>query len=317
LFAPVEVRNLCANAIFEHPVQLHRAGDSEPDVIRSRPGIFAMSDDILIIEAGRSERQYWRDLWRYRELFYVLSWRDMMIRYKQTVVGVLWAFLQPFIPAVVTTILFSRVAHLASIPGVPYFLMVFCGMLPWNFFSNSLNAASQSVTNNASLVSKVYFPRLIVPAGAVVTSLVDFFVTLIPLFGAMAWAHIWPTWRVLFLPVFIFCAFLASLGPGLFLTACNVRYRDFRFLIPFALQIALYITPVMYWSEVLPSWIPRWLYALNPMAGIIEGFRWSICGPASNFHFDYFLISLAVNVLMIWVGVSYFRRTERTFADVI
>ncbi len=277
----------------------------------------------LIIEAGRSEAQYWRDLWRYRELFYVLSWRDMMIRYKQTVVGVLWAFLQPFIPAVVTTIIFSRVAHLSSIPGVPYFLLVFCGMLPWNFFAGSLQAASQSVTNNASLVAKVYFPRLIVPAGAVVTSLVDFFVTLIPLFGAMGWAHIWPTWRVLFIPVFIFCAFLASLGPGLFLTACNVRYRDFRFLIPFALQIFIYITPVMYWSDVVytssswPSWLPHWIYALNPMTGIIEGFRWAICGPASHFHIGYFFISLAVNLLMVWIGVWYFRRTERTFADVI
>jgi len=184
-----------------------------------------MSEKILIIEAGRSEAQYWRDLWRYRELFYVLSWRDMMIRYKQTAVGVLWAFLQPFIPAVVTTILFSRVAHLPSIPGVPYFLLVFCGTLPWNFFSSSLTAASQSVTNNASLVAKVYFPRLIVPAGAVVTSLVDFFVTLIPLFGAMAWAHIWPTWRVLFVPIFILCAFLASLGPGLFIATSASSFR--------------------------------------------------------------------------------------------
>jgi len=276
-----------------------------------------MSEKILIIEAGRSEAQYWRDLWRYRELFYVLSWRDMMIRYKQTVVGVLWAFLQPFIPAVITTIVFSRMAHLSSIPGIPYFLMVFCGTLPWNFFSGALTSASQSVTNNASLVAKVYFPRLIVPAGAVVTSLVDFFVTLIPLFGAMAWAHIWPTWRILFLPVFISCAFLASLGPGLFLTACNVRYRDFRLLIPFGLQIFVWITPVYYWSELIPAAVPRWVYALNPMTGVIEGFRWSICGAASNFHVGYFFISLAVNLLMVWIGVWYFRKTERTFADVI
>ena len=241
----------------------------------------------------------------------------MMIRYKQTVVGVLWAFLQPFIPAVITTIVFSRMAHLSSIPGIPYFLMVFCGTLPWNFFSGALTSASQSVTNNASLVAKVYFPRLIVPAGAVVTSLVDFFVTLIPLFGAMAWAHIWPTWRILYLPVFISCAFLASLGPGLFLTACNVRYRDFRLLIPFGLQIFVWITPVYYWSELIPASVPRWVYALNPMTGVIEGFRWSICGAASNFHVGYFFISLAVNLLMVWIGVWYFRKTERTFADVI
>jgi lipopolysaccharide transport system permease protein len=279
-------------------------------------------NETLIIEAGRAERQYWRDLWRYRELFYVLSWRDMMIRYKQTAVGVLWAFLQPFIPAVVTTILFSRVAHLASIPGIPYFLMVFCGMLPWQFFSNSLATATQSVVGNSNLISKVYFPRLIIPAGAVVTSMADFLITLIPLFGAMAWAHVWPTWRTLFLPLFILMAFLASLGPGLLLTALNVQYRDFRILIPFLLQLGMYVTPVMYWSELvyrseaLPAWVHP-LYALNPMEGVIEGFRWSICGPASDFHPAYFAISLTTTLIMAWAGIHYFRRTERTFADVI
>jgi lipopolysaccharide transport system permease protein len=273
-------------------------------------------NDTLIIEAGRSARQYWHDLWRYRELFYVLAWRDVMIRYKQTAVGVLWAFLQPFVQAVITTILFSRIAHLQSIPGVPYFLMVFCGMLPWQFFSSSLGNATQSVVGNSNLISKVYFPRLIVPASAVVTSLADFFVTLIPLFGAMAWAHVWPTWRILFLPLFILLAFLASLGPGLLLTALNVKYRDFRLLIPFILQIGMYVSPVMYWSEYVPQWA-RSLYALNPLVGVIDGFRWAICGPASNFHVGYFLISLAVNLIMVWVGIWYFRRTERTFADVI
>jgi len=273
--------------------------------------------DTLIIEAGRSERQYWHDLWRYRELFYVLAWRDMMIRYKQTVVGVLWAFLQPFIPAVITTIIFSRVANLPSIPGVPYFLMVFCGMLPWQFFSSSLSSATQSVVGNSNLISKVYFPRLIVPAGAVVTSLADFFVTLIPLFGAMAWAHVLPTWRVLLLPVFIALALLASLGPGLLLTALNVEFRDFRIVMPFILQIGMYVTPVMYTSDAMTRWIPRDILALNPLDGVIDGFRWSICGPASHFRIDCFLISLAVNLIMVGVGITYFRKTERTFADVI
>ena len=185
-------------------------------------------NDILIIEAGRSARAYWRDIWRYRELFYVLAWRDMMIRYKQTAVGVLWAFLQPFIPAVITTVIFSRWRTCRRFPGVPYFLMVFCGTLPWQFFGSSLGNATQSVVGNANLISKVYFPRLIVPAGAVVTSLADFFVTLIPLFGAMAWAHVMPTWRIFFLPVFILLALLAALGPGLLLTALKVKYRDFR-----------------------------------------------------------------------------------------
>ena len=273
-------------------------------------------NDVLIIEAGRSARQYWGDIWRYRELFYVLAWRDMMIRYKQTAVGVLWAFLQPFIPAVVTTIIFSRVAHLGSIPGVPYFLMVFCGMLPWQFFSSSLGNATQSVVGNANLISKVYFPRLIVPAGAVVTSLADFFVTLIPLFGAMAWAHVMPTWRILFLPAFILLALLAALGPGLLLTALNVQYRDFRLVMPFILQVGMYLSPVMYWSDKIPeAWRP--VYALNPLAGVIEGFRWSICGPASHFYPGYFFISMVVNLIMVAVGISYFRKTERTFADVI
>lgn len=274
-------------------------------------------NDVLIIEAGRSARQYWGDLWRYRELFYVLAWRDMMIRYKQTFVGVLWAFLQPFIPAVITTIIFSKVANLPSIPGVPYFLMVFCGMLPWQFFSSSLSSATQSVVGNANLISKVYFPRLIVPAGAVVTSLADFFVTLIPLFGAMAWAHVLPTWRVLLLPLFIALALLASLGPGLLLTALNVEYRDFRIVMPFILQIGMYVTPVMYTSDAMTRWIPRDILALNPLTGVIDGFRWSICGPASHFRLDCFLISLAVNLIMVGFGISYFRKTERTFADVI
>lgn len=274
-------------------------------------------NDVLIIEAGRSARQYWGDIWRYRELFYVLAWRDMMIRYKQTAVGVIWAFLQPFIPAVITTIIFSRVANLPSIPGIPYFLMVFCGMLPWQFFSNSLASATQSVVGNANLISKVYFPRLIVPAGAVVTSLADFFVTLIPLFGAMAWAHVLPTWRVFLLPVFIALALLAALGPGLLLTALNVQYRDFRIVMPFILQIGMYVTPVMYTSDAMTKWIPREVLSLNPLAGVIDGFRWSICGPASHFRLDCFLISVSVNLIMVVVGVSYFRKTERTFADVI
>ena len=270
----------------------------------------------LIIEAGRSERQYWHDLWRYRELFYVLAWRDMMIRYKQTAVGVLWAFLQPFIPAVITTILFSRMAHLPSIPGVPYFLMVYCGMLPWNFFSSALGSATQSVVGNANLISKVYFPRLIVPAGAVVTSLADFFVTLISLFGLMAWLHFWPTWQMLTLPFFILLAFSAALGPGLLLTAFNVKYRDFRYLMPLILQVGGYITPVFYSSELVPQ---KWflLYSLNPMVGVVDGFRWAVAGPAADIHPVGFVISLIVNVCMVGVGIWYFRRTEKTFADVI
>jgi len=273
-------------------------------------------NDVLIIEAGRSARAYWADIWRYRELFYVLAWRDMMIRYKQTVIGVLWAFLQPLIPAVITTVIMTKVAHAPSIPGVQYFLMVLCGQLPWQFFGSSLGSATQSVVGNANLISKVYFPRLIVPAGAVVTSLADFLITLIPLFAAMAWAHVWPTWRLAVLPAFVVLALLAALGPGLLLTALTVKYRDFRLVMPLILTVGTWISPVFYWSETVPAWI-RPVYSLNPLAGVIEGFRWSICGPASQFHLGYFAISCAMNFIMVGVGVWYFRKTERTFADVI
>ena len=296
--------------------------------------------ETVILEAGHTSRQYWQDLWRYRELFYVLAWRDMMIRYKQTAVGVLWAFLQPFIPAVILTLLLSRVAHLPSIPGVPYFVMVFCGMLPWQFFSSALGNATASVVGNANLISKVYFPRLIVPAGAVVTCLADFGVTLVPLFVAMAIGHVWPTPRILLLPFFIVLMMGASLGPGLLLTALNVKYRDFRLLIPLIMMVGLYVTPVMYLSETVltrssawvaswgPAWIPssvaNWLagcvhplYELNPMAGVIEGFRWSLCGYNAHLKLGYFLISLTSNLIMVWLGIWYFRKTERTFADVI
>jgi lipopolysaccharide transport system permease protein len=286
--------------------------------------------ETLILEAGHATRRYWQDLWRYRELFYVLAWRDMMIRYKQTMVGVLWAFLQPFIPAVITTVIFSRIANLPGIPGVPYFIMVFCGMLPWQFFSGALGAATQSVTGNANLISKVYFPRMIIPAGAVVTCLADFGITLLTLFAAMAWSHVWPTPRILLLPFFIVMMMGAALGPGLLLTALNVRYRDFRLLIPLTMQILMYVTPVMYLSDVMltrisswslvPHWAAKWVhvvYEFNPVAGVIEGFRWSLCGPHAHLKLSYFLVSLASNLFFVWLGISYFRKTERSFADII
>ena len=273
-------------------------------------------NDTLIIEAGRSERQYWHDLWRYRELFYVLAWRDIMIRYKQTVVGVLWAFLNPFLTAVITTIIFSTFGHMKGIPGVPYFLLSFCGTVPWTFFSGSLGSATQSVVGNASLISKVYFPRLIVPAGAVVTSLADFMISFITLFGAMLWYRYTPSWHLIFLPLFILMAFTAALGPGLFLTALTVKYRDFRIVMPLLISLGGWVTPVYYVSTIVPAiWRP--LYDLNPMVGVIDGFRWSILGGDAQLSPATVLISLAVNVAFIFLGIWYFRRTERTFADII
>ncbi len=269
----------------------------------------------LIIEAGRAERQYWRDLWRYRELFYFLAWRDILVRYKQTAIGVAWALLRPFLTMVVFTVVFGRIAKLPS-NGVPYPILVFAAMLPWQFFSTSLSEASNSLVGNANLISKVYFPRLIIPAGAVITSLVDFFISFILLAVLMAWYGFIPDWRILALPLFTVIAFLAALGPGLYLTALNVKYRDFRYVIPFIVQFGLFISPVGFSSDVIPEkW--RLLYSINPMVGVIDGFRWSICGRGASLYMPGFILSMAVTAFFLWLGIWYFRRTEKTFADVI
>ncbi len=269
----------------------------------------------LIIEAGRAERQYWRDLWRYRELFYFLAWRDILVRYKQTAIGVAWALLRPFLTMVVFTVVFGRIAKLPS-NGVPYPILVFAAMLPWQFFSTSLSEASNSLVGNANLISKVYFPRLIIPAGAVITSLVDFFISFILLAVLMTWYGFIPDWRILALPLFTVIAFLAALGPGLYLTALNVKYRDFRYVIPFIVQFGLFISPVGFSSDVIPEkW--RLLYPINPMAGVIDGFRWSICGRGASLYMPGFILSMAVTAFFLWLGIWYFRRTEKTFADVI
>jgi lipopolysaccharide transport system permease protein len=270
----------------------------------------------LIIEAGRAEGQYWRDLWRFRELFYVLAWRDIMVRYKQTAIGVLWAILKPLLSTVVLVLIFGHLAHMSSAGNAPYALMVFAAMMPWQFFSDSLSGASQSVVGNASLISKVYFPRLIIPAAAVVTALVDFAISFAILLAMMAWFEFWPTWRLLLLPGFILLAFFAALGPGLFLTALNVQFRDFRFVIPFILQLGTFISPVGYPSSTVhEKW--RLLYSLNPMVGVIDGFRWAILGEESQIYLPGFLLSLIITAMLMWLGIWYFRRMERSFADVI
>lgn len=271
--------------------------------------------DELIIEAGRTEGQYWRDLWRYRELFYFLAWRDILVRYKQTAIGVVWALLRPFLTMVVFTVVFGRIAKLPS-NGIPYPILVFAAMLPWQFFSMALSEASSSLVGNANLISKVYFPRLIIPAGAVITSMVDFLISFVLLIVLMAWYRFIPDWRILTLPLFTGIAFLAALGPGLYLTALNVKYRDFRYIIPFIVQFGLFISPVGFSSDVIPEkW--RLLYAVNPMVGVIDGFRWAICRGSAQLYLPGFLLSMAVTVFFLWLGVWYFRRTEKTFADVI
>ncbi|WP_299402676.1 ABC transporter permease [Acaryochloris sp. IP29b_bin.148] len=269
----------------------------------------------LIIEAGRTERQYWQDLWQYRELFYFLAWRDILVRYKQTVIGIAWALIRPFLTMVVFTVVFGRLAKLPS-EGVPYPILVFAAMLPWQFFANALAECSNSLIINANLLSKVYFPRLIVPTSAVIVSFVDFLISGIILLGLMAWYNFVPSWQILTLPFFILIAFSAAMGAGLWLAALNVQYRDFRYIVPFIVQFGLYISPVGFSSSIVPEQWRLW-YSLNPMVGVIDGFRWAILGQETQLFTNGFAISLGLVLTLLFSGVSYFRKMERTFADVI
>lgn len=272
----------------------------------------------LVIEAGQGGRQYWRDLWRYRELFGFLAWRDILVRYKQTVVGVAWALLQPLLTMLVMTVVFGKIARLPS-AGIPYPILVFAAMLPWQFFANSLSSSGNSLVSNANLISKVYFPRMIVPGSAVVVSLVDFVISFAILVALMLIYGFSPSWKMLTLPLFVALAFLPAIGLGLLIAALNVRYRDFRFVVPFVVQFGLYISPVGFSSEVVRERFGETLfllYSVNPMVGVIDGFRWAILGNA-EIHLPGFALSIAVSVTALLVGIRYFRKTERTFADVI
>jgi lipopolysaccharide transport system permease protein len=270
----------------------------------------------LVIEAGRAEKQYWKDLWRYRELFYMLAWRDVTVRYKQTAIGLIWALLRPFLTMVVFTMVFGNLAKLDAATNVPYPILVFAAILPWQFFSNALSECSNSLISNANLISKVYFPRLIVPTSAVITSFVDFLISGVILLGLMAVYHFVPGWRILMLPVFTAIAFLASMGAGLWLAALNVEYRDFRYIVPFIVQFGFYVSPVGYSSGIVPEkW--RLLYSLNPMVGVIDGFRWAILGGDATIYWPGFALSMALVGLLFVSGIWYFRKMERRFADVI
>jgi lipopolysaccharide transport system permease protein len=269
----------------------------------------------LVIEAGRTERHYWKDLWRYRELFYFLAWRDILVRYKQTAVGVLWALIRPLFTMVVFTLVFGKLAKLPS-DGAPYPILVFAAMLPWQFFSSALTEAGNSLIANANMISKVYFPRLVVPTSAVIVSFVDFLISGIILVALMLWYKFLPDWRILTLPFFILMAFAAAIGSGLWIAALNVKYRDFRYIIPFVVQFGLYISPVGFSSSIIPEkW--RLLYSLNPMVGVIDGFRWAILGGNSQIYWSGFFLSLFLVIAMLVSGIYYFRKTEKSFADVI
>ena len=269
----------------------------------------------LKIVAGKSNNQYWRDIWQYKELLYFLAWRDLLVRYKQTAIGVVWALIRPLITMIVFTVVFGQIAKLPS-EGVPYPILVFAAMLPWQFFANALSECSNSLISNSQLISKVYFPRLIVPISAVIVSFVDFLISGMILLALMIWYDFVPEWRILTLPFFISIAFIAAMGGGLWLAALNVEYRDFRYIVPFIVQFGLYISPVGFSSNIVPEkW--RLLYSLNPMVGVIDGFRWAILGKDFQIYWQGFGLSVLLVFVLLISGIWYFRKMERTFADVI
>jgi lipopolysaccharide transport system permease protein len=290
--------------------------DGAPDPpVQSRPEVRSTAGYEIVIKAGQSERLYWRDLWRYRELLLLLAYRDISVHYKQTIIGAAWALVRPLSTMLVFVLVFSKVARLPS-DDVPYPLLVLAGMLPWQLFAGALAESSNSLVNNANLVSKVYFPRLIVPLSALAVSLIDFLICLPVLVVLMVVYQVTPTWRLAFLPVFMGLALIAACALGLWLCSLNVRYRDVRYVIPFIVQFGLYLSPVGYSTSVVPEeW--RWLFELNPMAGVIDGMRWSLFGTRPPFAEPSFAVSLLLVVALLLGSVWYFRRTERTFADVI
>ena len=269
----------------------------------------------IIIRAGRSESGYWQDLWRYRELFGFLAWRDIIVRYKQTVAGSAWALLRPLLTTMVFTVLFGRMGRFPS-DGVPYPVLVLAGMLPWQFFSNAISSSTHSLVSNTNLISKIYFPRLLIPASTFGVAIIDFLITLVILAGMMAWYQVMPTWRLLFLPAFTLLAVAAAFGPGLLISALMVEYRDFKHIVPFLVQLGTYVSPVGFSSSAVPEkW--RLLYSLNPMVGVIDGFRWCILGGESAIDWQAFGISMGVTAFFLWLGVRKFRATEKSFADLI
>lgn len=268
----------------------------------------------LVLEAGRTSRNYWNDLWRYRELLGFLAWRDIKIRYKQTVLGVLWALIQPAVTLVVFTFVFGKLAGMPA-GNAPYPLLVLAGLLPWQLFSAAFSNASGSLVANTHLISKVYFPRLIVPLSSVAVALIDFAVVLALLVILFGWWQFMPDGRVLLIPLFVLLTLIIAVGTGLWLTALTVKYRDFRFVVPFLLQVGLFLSPVGFSSTNLPNW--RQVYSLNPMVGAIDGFRWCLLRGEPALDPRNLAVSVAMAGLLLATGLWYFRRTERTFADII
>lgn len=274
-----------------------------------------MDKQELILEAGHGELHYWRELWKSREVFFFLAWRDVLGRYKQTAIGVTWSLVRPIVTVIVFTMVFGKLAKFPS-DGVPYPVFVLAALMPWQFFANSLSESSMSLVVNAQLISKVYFPRLAIPFSAVFLSFIDFLIAFIVLILLMLWYGVVPGWGMVLIPVFALIAFAASFGAGLWVAALNVRYRDFRHIVPLVLQVGLYVSPVGFGSSIVPEkW--RFIYSLNPMVGVIDGFRWSIIGGQSTIYWPGFLVSIITISVVLVFGIRYFRKTERTFADLI
>lgn len=281
-----------------------------------------MSKHRIIIEPGTENSNYWKDLWNYRGLFYFLAWRDILVRYKQTVIGILWSILQPLISIVVFTIVFNKLGKFPSEAGVPYAIMVCAGMLPWQFFSSSFSTCANSLIANSNLLSKVYFPRLIVPASTIIVTLIDFLISFLILIGLFAWYGFLPDSKIFLLPLFLILAIITAMGAGLFIAALNVKYRDFKYIVPFIIQFGIYISPVGYSSSVvynnadIPEFLKN-LYPLNPMVGVIDGFRWCILGGESQLHMHSLVVSIVISIFFLILGIWYFRKMEKSFADVI
>jgi len=275
-----------------------------------------MSDFDLIIEPRRAFQNYWRDLWRYRELFVFMAWRDILVRYKQTVLGLAWSILRPFLILIVFTVLFGKLANFPTEGSAPYPLMVLAALLPWQLFANALSESSNSLIMNANMISKVYFPRIIIPTSSVIVSFVDFLIAFGFMVGVMLWYQYLPGIRIFTLPLFVALAVMTALGGGLWMSALNVKYRDFRYIIPFLVQFGLYVSPVGFSSSVIPEkW--RILYSLNPMVGVIDGFRWAIIGGEVSVYLPGFALSMATSMALLLSGLTYFRNAERSFADLI
>ena len=280
-----------------------------------------MSKHRIGIEPDTEDSNYWRDLWNFRGLFYFLAWRDILVRYKQTVIGVMWSVAKPLLTIGVMWFI-GWLFHSDVPTGVSRILLVCTATLPWQFFSSSFSEASNSLIANSNLLTKVYFPRLIVPASTVIVCLVDFFISFGILIIIMVLTHYTPDIKILMLPVFLLLAVITSMGTGLFIAALNVKYRDFRYLIPFIVQFGLYVSPIAFSSSMiynhptLPQAV-KFIYSLNPMVGVIDGFRWSILGGDTAIYIPGFLMSIAISILFLFVGIWYFRRMEKSFADVI